>query len=103
MQKLVKRAIDRQISGLSAAGYPTAAILLSRDKYTELLRELAYDLATDDIDPIGVYEDILVVVCPGENVISVVPSAEVHWNNASEIDEITTPVERKSAVRFTEL
>ena len=103
MNCYVKRAIDRQITGLTEAGCPPAAILLSRDKYTELLQELAYDRASDDIEPIAEYESILVVIAPGENVVSVVPNAEVHWNNASEIDEIAAPVERKAPIRFTEL
>ena len=103
MTKIVKRAIDRQIAALIDAGYPPAAILLSRDKYTELLQELAFDRATDDIEPIGEYEGILVVIAPGEKIACVLPNAEVHWNNASEIDEIAAPVERKAPVRFAEL
>ena len=31
------------------------------------------------------------VIAPGEKIMSVVPNAEIHWNNAAEIDEITTP------------
>lgn len=104
MQKPVKRAIDRQLLALTEAGYPPAAILLSRDKYTALLQELAYDRSSDDIEPIAEYEGVLVVIAPGENVVSVVPNAEQHWNYASEIEEIVAPVERgKAPVRFTEL
>ena len=103
MRKIVKQSIDNQLAALSTAGYPPAAILLSRDKYTELLQELAYDLATDDLAPISEYSGVLVVIAPGEKIVSVVPNAAHHWNSASEIDEITAPVERKSVERFTEL
>lgn len=77
--------------------------MLSRDKYTELLQELAYDRATDDIEPIAAYEGVLVVIAPGEKIVAIVPNAEIHWNNAAEIDELAEPVERKTVVRFTEL
>jgi len=103
MQKIVKQSIDSQLASFSTAGYPPAAVLLSRDKYTELLQELAYDSASDDIEPIASYEGILVVICPGEKIVCVVPNAEHHWNNADEFDEIHAPVERMAPVRFTEL
>jgi len=44
-----------------------------------------------------------VVVAPGENIVSVVPNAEIHWNNASEIDELSEAEGRKTVVRFTEI
>jgi len=103
MRKIVKQAIDNQLASFSTAGYPPAAVLLSRDKYTELIQELAYDSASDDIEPIAAYDGILVVICPGEKIVCVVPNAEQHWQNADEIDEITAPIERKAPVRFTEL
>ena len=103
MRKIVKQAIDSQTAALTEAGYPPAAVLLSRDKYTEFLQELTYDSASDDIEPIGEYEGVLIVIAPGEKIVSVVPNAELHWNNASEIDEVNAPVERKAPVRFAEL
>jgi hypothetical protein len=103
MRKIVKQDIDRKIEALAANGFPASAIILSRDKYTEFLKELAYDRATDNVEPIGIYQEILVVVAPGENIVSVVPNAEIHWNNASEIDELSGPEERKTVVRFTEI
>ena len=56
MQKIVKQSIDSQLASFSTAGYPPAAVLLSRDKYTELIQELAYDSASDDIEPIAAYD-----------------------------------------------
>lgn len=103
MNKIVKRAIDRQIAAMADAGYPPAAILLSRDKYTTLLQELAYDRATDGVEPIGEYEGVLVVIAPGDKIVLVVPNAEIYWNNVSEIDEMAAPIERKSVVRFMEI
>jgi hypothetical protein len=103
MRKIVKQAIDCQLAAFSTAGYPPAAVLLSRDKYTELLQELAYDSATDDINPIAEYDGILVVIALGEKIVSVVPNAEQHWNNDAEIDDINAPVERRAPVRFTDL
>jgi len=103
MRKLTKQSIDREIAALIVAGYPPAAILLSRDKYTELLQELAYDRSSDGLEPIGEYEGVLVVIAPGEKIVSIVPNAEVHWQNAAEIDEVGAPVERKVQVRFTEI
>ena len=39
MTKIVNRNIDRQMAVLTEAGYPLIAILLARNKYTELLQE----------------------------------------------------------------
>jgi len=103
MRKLTKQSIDRQIAALTDSGYAPAAILVSRDKYTELLQELAYDRSSDDLEPIGEYEGVLVVIAPGDKIVSVVPNAEFHWNNTEEIDQITAPVERKSVARFTDI